>query len=93
LSYLNGKGTIEMNEQVPGRELPKEYREIAVDLVRNQGWRYRYGKGHPTLYPADKTQVPLIVPTTPSDNRSFKNFVADVRRRGGIWPPKGSGRR
>jgi hypothetical protein len=44
-----------MNEQTPGRELPKEYREIAVELVRNQGWRYRYGKS-PTLHPADKTR-------------------------------------
>jgi hypothetical protein len=81
-----------MSEQTPGRELPKEYREIAVELVRNQGWRYRYGKS-PHAAPGRQDQVPLIVPTTPSEHRSFKNFVTDVRRRGGIWPPKGSGRR
>jgi hypothetical protein len=37
LRDLNENGAIEMTEQAPGRELPKEYREIAVELVRNQG--------------------------------------------------------
>jgi len=28
----------------------------------------------------------LTVPTTPSDVRGFKNWVSEVRRRGGVWP-------
>jgi hypothetical protein len=67
----------------PGRELPKDYRRIAEELVNNQGWRYEHGKKHATLYPADRTKGPIIVPTSPSDARSFKNFVATVRRAGG----------
>jgi hypothetical protein len=72
----------------PGRELPREYREIATDLVVQQGWRYRTGGRHPKLYPADRSQPILTVPTTPSDQRSLRNFIADVRRRGGVWPRK-----
>jgi hypothetical protein len=75
----------------PGRELPKEYREVADELSSNQGWRYDSGAkrgGHPILFPPDRTQPQLSVPTTPSDRRSFDNWLADVRRRGGLWPPR-----
>ena len=74
-------------DERPGREISKEYREIAQHLVDAQGWRYRTGKRHPKLYPAEPTQSPIPVPTTPSDRRSLKNFVSQVRRAGGIWPP------
>lgn len=78
----------------PGREIPKEYREIAEELVTNQGWRYdASGKRHPVLYPPDASAPPLRVPTTPSDRRGLKNFEADVRRRGGQWPPGRKGPR
>ncbi len=67
----------------PGRELPKDIRRIALDLVDNQGWTYRLGKGHPMLYPADKTQPPMAVPTTPSEARGYRNWISAVRQRGG----------
>jgi hypothetical protein len=75
-------------QQRPGRELPREFREIVTDLVVNQGWRYQFRPGgrHPKLYPADRTQPMLSVPTTPSDNRALRNFIAAVRQRGGVWP-------
>jgi hypothetical protein len=73
----------------PGRELPKEFRAVAVELVRNQGWRYRHSPGrHGMLYPADPAAPTLGMPTTPSEVRGFRNFVSEVRRRGGAWPPK-----
>lgn len=77
-------------DRQPGRELPKEYREIALELVTNQGWRYRWqGRhgGHPQLIPADSTKPILGVPTTPSDKRAIRNFATAVRQRGGKWPP------
>jgi hypothetical protein len=83
------KGTGTMDSDRPGRELKKEFREVATALVSNQGWRYDNGSrrgGHPVLYPADLSQPPLAVPTTPGKGRAFTNFVAEVRRRGGIWP-------
>jgi hypothetical protein len=80
-------------DQRPGKELPKDIREIAVELVANQGWRYRYNGKHGMLYPADRSRPALAVPTTPSEYRGFKNPIADVRRRGGAWPPpRGKGR-
>lgn len=73
-----------------GREIPREYREIVNYQVEHLGWRYdASGKGHATLYPADKTQRPITVPGTPGDRRSLPNFIAQVRRAGGIWPPTG----
>lgn len=75
----------------PGREIPKEYRAVALHLVTAQGWRYRVGKGHPQLLPVDRSQAPLAVPTTPSASpRALLNFLGEVRRRGGIWPPSAS---
>jgi len=76
----------------PGKELPKDYRDVAIELVDNQGWRYsrQHGK-HPVLYPADATKTPLIVPTTPGDRRGghgFRNWVAQIRQRGGVWPAR-----
>jgi len=74
----------------PGRELPQDFREVAIELVRNQGWRYDNGRrrgGHPLLLPADRTKRPIAVPTTPGDVRSLRNFKATVRQAGGIWPP------
>jgi predicted RNA binding protein YcfA (HicA-like mRNA interferase family) len=77
---------------VPGRELPKLYRDVANELVRNQGWRYSRQHGnHPVLYPADRSASPVIVPTTPGDQktgRGFKNWIGQIRQRGGIWPPR-----
>lgn len=67
----------------PGSELPKDFRKVATDLVTNQGWSYRRTGKHATLYPADKTMSPVIAPTTPSDYRAFRNFLATVRQRGG----------
>lgn len=83
-----------MNEpggDFPGNEIPKDYRDIATELVRNQGWRYQKGSSHPKLFPADKTKGAIILPTTPSDNRKgrgLQNFVHQVRRSGGLWPPR-----
>ena len=72
-----------MNNDRPGSELPKDARKIALVLVDEQGWTYRLGKKHPMLFPADKTQSPVVIAGSPSDHRAFKNFVAQVRRSGG----------
>ena len=72
----------------PGKEIPKEYREVVAHQIDALGWTYdASGKGYPKLLPADRSQRPLAVPKTPGDKRSFKNWVALVRRAGGEWPP------
>lgn len=74
-----------MDTDRPGREIPKEYREVVIDLIDDQGWRYsNRGKGYPKLYPADKNMAIITIARTPSDSaRGFKNFVGTVRRAGG----------
>lgn len=48
-------------------------------------WRYdNQRKGHPMTFPADRTQSPVTLSSTPSDRRSLDNFKATCRRRGGI---------
>ncbi len=79
-----------MASDTPGREIPKEYRDVASQLVSEQGWRYDAGKnrkGHPLLFPADVAKSPIAIPTTPSKSpRAFKNWLAEIRRAGGRWP-------
>lgn len=77
-----------MNSDQPGREIPKEYREIVQFQISTFGWRYdTSGKGHPVLIPADITMRKIAVPTTPGDRRGLLNFISLVRRSGGTWPP------
>jgi hypothetical protein len=73
----------------PGREIPKEYREIVAHQIRTLGWRYDVGGRHPKLWPADRAFNFIPVPTTPSDHRALRNFTSAVRRAGGQWPPEG----
>lgn len=77
----------------PGRELPAEYREVADRLVRDQGWSYIHkgGGGHPVLRdPKGCGQTP--VPTTPSDNRSFENWLRQLRALGADLAPAATSR-
>jgi hypothetical protein len=71
-----GKGTM-------GASARQEIDRILEALDR-QGWRIRRGTKHIMVYPADKRFPPLALPSTPSDHRSLKNTVADLRRRGAI---------
>ena len=73
----------------PGREVPKDYREVIAYLIDSQGWTYRKprGGGYPQLRPADPVHPPIKVPKTPSSQRTFSNWLADIRRKGGHWPP------
>lgn len=77
-----------MMADLPGKEIPKEYREIVAHQVRTLGWRYDTKRGgHPVLYPADRTKRAIPVPTTPGDHRGLRNFTSLVRQAGGQWPP------
>ncbi len=73
----------------PGREIPKEYRKVAAHLVSVQGWRYDCTrKGHPMLFPPNQSWQGIPVPTTPSSSpRAWKNWLSQIRRAGGVWPP------
>jgi hypothetical protein len=82
------RGRVETDR--PGREVSKEHREVIVDLIDNQGWAYKLpsGGGYPMLYPADRTHDRIRVPKTGhSGGNAFGNWIAEIRRKGGHWPP------
>jgi hypothetical protein len=75
----------------PGGEVDKEHRDVINHLVDNQGWSYKKprGGGYPRLIPADPAQTPVRVPKTGrTRGRAFANWVAEIRRKGGHWPPE-----
>ncbi|GIU87459.1 MAG: hypothetical protein KatS3mg009_1974 [Acidimicrobiia bacterium] len=59
----------------------KEVNEIIKKLIR-QGWRVERGAKHWKAYPPDKSKRMITIPTTPSDHRSLKNVISDLRRAG-----------
>jgi hypothetical protein len=74
----------------PGQEVSKDHREVIKNLIDNQGWRYKKpsGGGYPRLCPADTAQASIKVPKTGhSRGNAFSNWIADIRRAGGHWPP------
>ena len=74
----------------PGNEIDKDYREVAEDLVDNQGWRYKLpkGRGYPRLLPPDKSKPIIRVPKTGhTRGHRFGNWLGEIRRAGGRWPP------
>jgi hypothetical protein len=76
----------------PGREVSQEHREVITYLIDNEGWRYKLpsGGGYPKLLPADRTQAAIRVPKTGrTRGHAFSNWLAEIRRKGGHWPPEG----
>jgi len=79
-----------LETDTPGDEIPKDYRKVAKYLVDSEGWSYKKpkGGGYPKLIPADSGQAPIKVPKTPSSQRTYNNWLAEIRRKGGHWPPE-----
>ena len=75
----------------PGREIGNDHRKVIEYLIDNEGWTYKLpqGGGYPRLYPADRSQPTIRVPRTGNTRgRAFSNWIAEVRRKGGHWPPE-----
>lgn len=79
-----------MEADRPDREIPKDYRDVVKYLIDNEGWSYTraQGAGYPKLWPADAAHPPVKVPKTPSSQRTYINWLAEIRRKGGHWPPE-----
>jgi hypothetical protein len=74
----------------PGKEIDKEYRDVIAYLIDSQGWAYKLpkGGGYPRLLPADQSKGSIKVPKTGhTRGHRFSNWIADIRRAGGHWPP------
>lgn len=60
----------------------KEIKALIKDL-EDQGWRVVLARsGHYKAYPPDKRQDMVVMPSTPSDHRSLKNTIRDLRHSG-----------
>ena len=65
----------------------KEIRQLIKELEK-QGFRVtQAGSGHFIAWPPDVEVRPVTIPSTPSDYRSMRNTLADLRRAG--FEPKG----
>jgi len=55
--------------------------------AQEQGWRVeRTRSGHPKFLHPDPRQGIVIGSGTPGDRRSINNLLAQLKRRGFIWP-------
>jgi predicted RNA binding protein YcfA (HicA-like mRNA interferase family) len=62
--------------------------------AKRQGWRItRTKRGHAQFWPPDPDVPPATFSGTPGDQAAIRNFLAELRRRGLEWPPKGKRRR
>ena len=58
-----------------------------LEALDEQGWRVgRTKKGHYMAYPPDKSQGPVFLGSTPSDQRSLLNALSLLKQRGFRWP-------
>lgn len=59
-----------------------DLRDILDQVVKQGGRVEKTSKGHVIVFPADKSQAPIVTSGTPSDWRAVRNFVARLRRAG-----------
>ena len=57
-----------------------------IRAAEEQGWRVKRTKKGLLLYPPNLTRGPVAIHLTPSDRRAVKNFLAEMRRHGLVWP-------
>jgi predicted RNA binding protein YcfA (HicA-like mRNA interferase family) len=69
--------------------MAKDIRDV-VKAAREQGFRVERTKsGHWVFYSPDVTKGPVYHSGTPGDRRAIDNLLAELRRAGLLWPPKG----
>ena len=70
-----------------------DWKKVIREAER-QGWTIEHGrKGQLKLVPPDPSRQIVTVHRTPSDHRALENTLANMRRQGLRWPPKGKGNR
>ncbi len=62
-----------------------DYREIE-EAAKEQGWRTEQKKKGLMFFPPDRMKQAVMWHGTPSDQRALKNFLAEMKRSGLIWP-------
>lgn len=79
------KGETTYAGQYPGREIPREFRDLIIPVLkRDTGWRYfkanGNGAGKPRL--VSPSGAVHTLPNTPSDWRALKNMKGTLRQAG-----------
>lgn len=66
-----------------GKSVPSTYREMA-DRLREHGFQIDETRRHPQITHPDHPEVYGTIPRTPSDSRSYRNNVVQIRHNFGI---------
>ena len=53
-----------------------------LKALQQQGWVVKFGGSHYKCYPPDKTKAMVVIASTPSDHRAWKNILGFLRRSG-----------
>lgn len=59
----------------------KKIREL-ISSAEAQGWRVVYGNKHIKCYPPEVDRGLVVISTTPSDKRAYRNIKSDLERKG-----------
>jgi hypothetical protein len=78
----------------PGQEVSTEHRKVITHLIDNEGWAYKLpeGRGYPRLYPPSSDRSIRVPKTGRTKGHAFDNWLAEIRRNGGHWPPQRKGK-
>lgn len=67
----------------------KKDQKSLIKALKAQGFQVRQtGSGHYQVR-SPEGRIIAVFGKTPSDSRAFKNAIAQLRRAGFAWPPKG----
>lgn len=62
--------------------MAKRSAQELLKIAERQGWRIQRTKKGWMCYPPDRSEAPVMIHGTASDNRWYKNAVAQLRRSG-----------
>jgi hypothetical protein len=69
-----------------------EWKKLVKEAER-QGWAVTPSRKGLKLVPPDPSKQVVFVHQTPSDQRAMRNAIAEMKRQGLQWPPRGKGTR
>ena len=63
--------------------MPSKEIKVLIKALEDQGWRVEQTRGgHYKAWPPEKSRKMVTMPATPSDHRSMKNTIRDLKHSG-----------